>query len=210
MPINENRRAAEKANRLAEWTASPPHAVTSLGLDPRDVAKLEHAMVGVVAVAGGERYHLDEESWNKAYDEKPALIAFCEVEQDVAACLAFAKTHDLAFTCRSGGHSTAAYCLNDGGLVIDVSLMNGVFVDAEAKRAVVQAGTRFGKLNAVLDPYDLHVPGGGCPDVGVGGYMQGGGYGWTCRMFGIHSDNVLSMRVMLADGSIVTANENEH
>lgn len=210
MPINEDRRATEKAHKHARWAKSPPAAADALGLTPDDIAALERSMIGIVAVAGDDRYKLDEQSWNKAFDEKPALIAYCEVDQDVGACLAFAQKHALDFTCRSGGHSTAAYCLNNGGLVIDVSLMNGVFVDAARKQAVVQAGTLFGKLNAVLDPYGLHVPGGGCPDVGVGGYMQGGGYGWTCRMFGIHSDNVLSLRMMLADGTIVTANSTEH
>ncbi len=210
MPIYENRKAREKDAKIAAWVASPPAAATKLGLDPKDIAALERALVGTLAVPGDPTYKADEKKWNPAFDDPPALIAFCEIDADVGHCLAFAKKHSVAFTCRSGGHSTTGYCLVAGGLVIDVSRMNDVYVDAGARRAVVGAGTNFHKLNAILDGYGLHVPGGGCPDVGVAGYMQGGGYGFTSRMFGMHSDNVLEVRVMLADGSIVVANSAEH
>jgi len=210
MPIYENRKAREKEAKIAGWVASPPEVATKLGLDPKDIAAFERALVGTLAVPGDAAYKADETKWNPAFDDPPALIAFCEVEADVRYCLAFARKHALAFTCRAGGHSTAGYCLVDGGLVIDVSRMDDVYVEPGSRRAVVGSGTSFHKLNAVLNDYDLHVPGGGCSDVCVGGYMQGGGYGFTSRMFGLNSDNVLEVRVMLADGTVIVANTAEH
>ena len=85
--------------------------------------------------------------------------------------------------------------------------MNGISVDPVELTARVGAGANFGLLNAVLDGYGLHVPGGTCADVGVAGFMQGGGYGLTSRRFGINSDCVLAVTMMLADGTIVVADE---
>ncbi len=123
--------------------------------------------------------------------------------------LALATDFGLKVACRSGGHSTAGYSVNDG-IVLDTSRLNDVSVDAAANTASVGPGATFEKLNATLDSYHLHVPGGGCPDVCVGGYMQGGGYGFTSREFGMHCDNVQSVLVMLVDGSIVKADAGNH
>src|SRR5262249_11195490 len=108
---------------------------------------------------------------------------------------------------RSGGHNTAGHCVNSG-LVIDLGRMNHVSVDPDRKRATVGPGASFEKINAVLDQYHLHAPGaGGCAKVCAGGYVQGGGYGFTSLMYGMSSDNVVRMVVALADGSIVEADE---
>ncbi len=206
MPYYENRRRQEKQARVAEWKASPPAKV-----DAALAAELQSKLQGDVAVPESDIYQKDEKTrWNHAFPDAPALIAFCEVPADVRACLSFARKHAMRFCCRSGGHSTTGYSLVNDGLVIDVSRIHDVYVDAGKRQAIVGAGTSFHKLNAVLDGFGLHVPGGGCPDVCVGGYMQGGGYGFTSRMFGINSDNVLQVRVMLHDGSIVVANAVEN
>jgi FAD/FMN-containing dehydrogenase len=205
VPIFENRKARVKEQKIARWTRSSADALAALKLSHQAVAALERRLQGTLAVPGDPAYEQDEQNWNPAYHERPALIAFCEVAGDVRECLAFAGRHGLQVVCRSGGHSTAGYCLATGALVVDVSRINDVVVDPGARRVTVGGGTSFHKLNAVLDEYGLHVPGGGCPDVCVGGYMQGGGYGFTSRMFGIHCDNVLQVRVMLADGRIVVA-----
>jgi FAD/FMN-containing dehydrogenase len=199
-----------KEQHIAGWKAAPPKIFKKLGLTPNEIAELTRAMVGTVAVPGDPAYQQDEAHWNHAFNDHPAIIAFCEVPADVRHCLAFARRHKVPFTCRSGGHSTAGYCLTNGGLVIDISSINDIFVDLGTMTATIGAGANFHKVNAILDSYGVHTPGGGCPDVGVGGYMQGGGYGFTSRMFGMNCDNVLQVRVMLADGTIVTANSVEH
>ncbi|HXV86176.1 MAG TPA: FAD-binding oxidoreductase [Gemmatimonadales bacterium] len=210
MPIYVNRKAQEKEARIAAWAATPELARLPAGITPADRAALERALIGTLVHPGEPAYQQDQQNWNPAFHDKPALIAFCEVPADVGHCLAFARRHRVPFSCRAGGHNTAGYCLSNGGLVIDVSRINDVYVDPGARTAVVGAGATFHKVNAILESYGLHVPGGGCPDVGVAGYMQGGGYGFTSRMFGINCDNVLQVRVMLADGTLVTANAAEH
>jgi FAD/FMN-containing dehydrogenase len=90
-------------------------------------------------------------------------------------------------------------------MVLDVSNINHVLIDKTLMRARVGAGANWGQVIAELDANQVHTVTGGCPDVGVAGYLQGGGYGFTSREFGMGSDNILQMTVMLADGSTVVA-----
>ena len=167
--------------------------------------ELHLAIVGNIILPSDPNYHTARLLSNYAFQSYPLLIVYCEVFGDVRHCLEFAKKHELRVAVRSGGHSTAGLSINDG-LVIDLSRMRYAVVDPEKKQATVGAGTNFGHLNACLDAYGLHVPGGGCDDVCVAGFMQGGGYGYTSRTFGLNCDNALSVTAMLADGRIVIAN----
>jgi FAD/FMN-containing dehydrogenase len=128
------------------------------------------------------------------------------VFNDVARALEFAERWELSPVCRSGGHSAAGYSGNNE-MVIDLSRINYVVVDPKKECAVVGAGANFGHLNAVLDGYQLHLPGGACDDVGIAGFVQGGGYGYTSMLYGMNCDSVLDVLVMLADGSVVLASD---
>jgi FAD/FMN-containing dehydrogenase len=110
---------------------------------------------------------------------------------------------------RSGGHSTAGFSVNSG-MLIDMSRIKHVVVNPKEKRAIAGAGATIGDLNAALNMYNLHVPSGGCHDVCVAGYMQGGGYGFTSRKFGMNCDNVHEVLVMLANRKIVVANREKN
>ncbi|MDH2380874.1 FAD-binding oxidoreductase [Bradyrhizobium sp. CER78] len=151
-------------------------------------------------------YQQDRQLANNAFQSFPQLIVYCEVFSDIRQCLAFAQRCGLTVAVRSGGHSTAGLSVNDD-MVIDLSRLRYVVVDPKAHTAVVGAGTNMGHLNAALDIYHLHVPGGSCHDVCVAGFMQGGGFGYTSRCFGLNCDNVVAIRVMLADGRIVVADD---
>ncbi len=172
----------------------------------RDEArKLDLAIVGNVVLPFDPTYFSDRLLSNYVFQSYPLIIAFCEVFNDVRCCLEFAKKHDLQIAIRSGGHSTAGLSINDS-FVIDLSRLQYAVVDPEKKQVTVGGGTSFGYLNACLDAYGLHVPGGGCDGVCVGGFVGGGGYGYTSRTFGLNCDNVISITAMLADGRIVVAN----
>jgi FAD/FMN-containing dehydrogenase len=172
--------------------------------NPDKGRKLRAKLQGEVVLSGDAPYTDSRQLSNAAFQSFPQLIVYCEVFQDVWECLKFARDNHLVITTRSGGHSTAGFSVNDG-MVIDTSRLNGVYVDSSRKVAVVGPGTNWGHLNATLADYGLHVPTGICGDVCVAGFMQGGGYGLTSRMFGMNCDNVQEMLVMLADGRIVRA-----
>jgi FAD/FMN-containing dehydrogenase len=177
---------------------------------PRERLKAAQAgLQGYIVLPGDPQYNADRMLFNPVFNPYPVVIIYCLVESDVAIALQLAQDLVLPFTVRSGGHCTAGFSAGYGAL-IDVSGLNDVTVDTTAQAATVGTGCPFSKLETVLDGYGLHVPGGECPDVCIGGYMQGGGYGFTSVTYGMNCDNVIDMRVMLADGRIVTASQTQN
>ena len=175
-------------------------------LPSKDIADLQKKLIGTIVLPSDPDYDHDRQLANSVFQAFPAVIVYCQVFEDVWHSLAFARRHGLHVRCRSGGHSTAGFSIETAALILDTSRISYVVVDPVARTARVGAGTNLGMLNAVLDGYRLHVPGGACPDVCVAGHMMGGGYGWTSRQYGMNCDNVLEVTVMLADGRTVRAN----
>lgn len=163
-------------------------------------------LVGDMVFPGDPTYDTVRKLWNPLFDPFPALIIRCHTEQDVRIALKLGSDTGLPVSLRSGGHTTAGYS-GGSGIMVDVSALNDVFIDVENMVAHVSCGTNFGKLNSALQARGMHLPVGECDDVCIGGFMQGGGYGFTARTFGIHSDNVVSILMMLADRRVVIANE---
>jgi FAD/FMN-containing dehydrogenase len=200
----QNLRRQRREARTAAASASRREAARRGGIDPHAVAEMERLFHGRLVWPGDPAYQDSRKLYNPAFEGHPQLVAYCDTQGDVRLCLRLAHHSGLPVTCRAGGHSTAGYSVNNG-IVIDVSDMKDVHVDYRREQATVGAGTRFGRLNSRLDDYQLHVPGGVCEDVAVGGYAQGGGWSMTSREFGMNCDNILSVRVMLWDGHVVEA-----
>src|SRR6202034_2138485 len=135
-------------------------------------------LVGHITLPQDASYPGARATFMNAFQHFPQIIVYCVGFSDVVASIHFAQEVGLKPVCRSGGHSTAGYSMNDH-MVIDVSGINYVRVDTESATAWIGAGTPFGHVNAVLDFYGFHLPGAGCETVAVAGYMQGGGYGFT-------------------------------
>ena len=199
-----NRHQRAKARRAAAWEASVARVANNFTVS--DAKRLQAAIQGTVVLPTDPTYQDARQGFVPNFQDFPQIVVECAVASDVLQALAFARRHSLWVVCRAGGHSTAGYSVNSG-MVLDVAAMNDVHVDVESLRAFVGAGCTFGKLNAAIELYGLHVPGGGCPDVAVAGYAQGGGYGVTSLMFGMHSDNLERALVALADGSLVIADD---
>lgn len=164
------------------------------------------ALQGYIVLPNDPRYDADRRLSNPVFNAYPTVIIYCAVERDVAIALAFARGQRLPFTVRSGGHCTAGFSAGAGAL-IDVSGLDDATVDVANAIATVGTGCPFKKFDSVLAACGLHVPGGECEDVCIGGFMQGGGYGFTSVTYGMNCDNVIDLRVMLADGQVVTASE---
>ncbi|APG88026.1 FAD-dependent oxidoreductase (plasmid) [Sinorhizobium americanum CCGM7] len=198
---------AQRLRRVAPaWKARAEIGQTD-AIPPHYAEELQKRIVGTVVLPGDPDYDRDRLLTNPRFSAFPQVIVYCEVENDVAECIHVARALSLPVVVRSGGHSTGGFSSQDGFL-IDVSRMNEVVVDPANLSAWVGPGTNFRKFNAKLQYFDLHTPGGACADVCIGGYMQGGGYGFTARMFGMNCDQVQAVRLMLADGRMVDADEN--
>lgn len=169
----------------------------------------QRQLVGHIVLPGDPKYDSDRKLFNPVFNAYPSAIVYCAVDSDVAIALRLARDSAVPFTVRSGGHCTAGFSAGSG-VLIDVSNLDDVYVDVGAEIAHVGAGCDFQKLNSALSLSGLHVPGGECPDVCVGGYVQGGGYGFTSVTFGMNCDNVIDMRVVLADGRIVVASRSSN
>jgi FAD/FMN-containing dehydrogenase len=177
--------------------------------DPR-VAALRSQLQGPVFAQGDAGYDAARLAYFTRYDGvSPLAVAFCERSRDVARAIRWARSHDIRFSVRSGGHNYGGYSTGTG-LVIDLSRLKTVAVNSAGTEAGIGPGAR------LIDVYDrlwqrrVTIPAGTCPSVGLGGLALGGGLGYTARAFGTTSDNVLSLRIVDANGQVLTADENRH
>jgi FAD/FMN-containing dehydrogenase len=145
--------------------------------------------------------------WNGAIDRRPALIARCRDAHDVVAALRLARERELAVAVRGGGHGVAGLAVNDGGLVIDLTPMKRIAVDAAARTARAQGGVLWGELDGAMQEHGLATVGGIVTHTGIAGLTLGGGIGWLMRRHGATVDNFLGAEVVTPGGSIVRADE---
>jgi len=148
--------------------------------------------------------------FNAMIDRRPAMMAQCVDAADVIACVNFARENNLTLAIRGGGHNGPGLGSCDDGLVIDLRKMRGIRVDAEAQTVQVQGGCVWADVDHATHPFGLAACSGIIASTGVGGLSLGGGIGHLSRKYGLTVDNLLSADVVLADGTMVTANETEH
>lgn len=206
MPKSHSYKRTRDAATIAEWRRLDPAQFEALGLDRRHLEDVQIGLEGPVLVPGQADYDRERGLSNPVFDGAPAAIVCCRIENDVRIALQMALDRGLRFMVRSGGHCTAGFSTGPG-VLIDVSGLRRIDVDPVNRLVRVGTGLNFGALNKELAAYGLHIPGGECEGVCVGGFVQGGGLGFTSATYGMNSDNVLEMRVMLADGSVVIASE---
>lgn len=167
------------------------------------VEGLTAALKGRVVEPGAVNYDTARALFNAMIDKRPAAIAYCANEADVAATVRYGTEHDLRIAVRCGGHNGGGLGSVNDGLVIDLSELNDVSVNPAAQTARVGGGTLLSKLVEVTHEHGLTVPVGIIGTTGVGGLTLGGGMGHLTRAFGLTIDNLLGATVVLADGSIV-------
>ena len=165
---------------------------------------------GTVIRRGDAGYDQARRVWNGMIDRSPAAIFRCSSTADVVAAVNFAREEGLALAVRGGGHNAAGLALVDDGLVIDLSGMRGVRVDADKRIAYVQGGALWRDLDAATHPLGLATTGGVISSTGVGGLTLGGGLGWLMRQHGLACDNVLAVEIVTADGQVRRASATEN
>ena len=148
--------------------------------------------------------------WNGAIDRRPAVIASCSTAAQVAEAIRFARGQGLELAIRGGGHNYAGHAVCDGGMMIHLGAMNGVAVDAAARRATCGGGATWADIDAAAQQHGLATPGGFISHTGVAGLTLGGGIGWLTKLAGLSCDNLLGAEVVTADSRIVHASQKEH
>jgi FAD/FMN-containing dehydrogenase len=168
------------------------------------------AVRGAVLRPGDERYDEARRVWNGMIDRSPALIVRCECGDDVVAAVGLARSTGLELAVRGGGHNAAGLAVCEGGIVIDLSPMRAVSVNAERRTARAEGGATWGDFDRATQAHGLATPGGAISTTGIAGLTLGGGMGWLTRSYGLASDNLIRVEVVTADGRRVTASETEN
>jgi FAD/FMN-containing dehydrogenase len=147
---------------------------------------------------------------NGLIDKRPALIAQCQGMADIVDAVQLARRLQLEVAVRGGGHNVAGRATVDGGLIIDLSPMKGIHVDAKARTARVQGGVTWGEFNRETQLHGLATTGGVVSTTGVAGLTLGGGIGWLMGKYGLALDNLRSVDLVTADGRVLRASADEH
>jgi FAD/FMN-containing dehydrogenase len=179
-------------------------------IDDEALTAFDTAVRGEIVTAESADYDEVRAVWNRMIDRHPALIVRCTGTADVVTAVNFARENDLLLAVRGGGHNAAGSATCQGGMMIDLSLMKGVFVDAPGRTVRVQGGATLGDVDHETQLYGLATPLGVVSETGVAGLTLGGGYGHLRRMHGLSCDNILSVEIVTADGQVRTASAEEN
>jgi FAD/FMN-containing dehydrogenase len=185
------------------------HSLPYLTLD-KDVRQVRQSDIDAFAVqirggilsAADDAYDEARRVWNGTVDRRPALIARCLTDSDVQAAVRFAAAHRMLVSVRGGGHHIAGNAVAEGGLMIDLSGMRTISIDAAQRTARVGPGALLSDFDRESQTYGLATPLGINSTTGVAGLTLGGGFGWLTRRHGMTIDNLLSATVVTADGAV--------
>ena len=175
-----------------------------------DADALAAKLHGTLVRPGDGDYDEARALYNAMIDKRPALIARVADVDDVVTAVSFARENGLDLAIRGGGHNGAGLGSVDGGLVIDLAALSSVEVDPDASTVTIGGGAKLGEVDAATNAHGLATPAGIIASTGAGGLMLGGGIGHLSRGAGLSIDNILGAEVVLADGSVVNADESEN
>ncbi len=179
-------------------------------LDTTAVEALHTSLRGPLVTPSDPSYDETRQVHNGMIDKHPQLIARCLDAADIAKAVNFARQKNLEVAVRGGGHNVAGNAVCEGGLMIDLSLMKAVDVDAKARTARAQAGVTWGEFNHETQLHGLATTGGTVSTTGIAGLTLGGGIGWLIGKYGLAVDNLLSAEIVTANGEVLRASANEN
>jgi len=165
---------------------------------------------GSLCLKGEPGYDEARTIWNAMIDRRPSAVVRCQGASDVMQAVRFARENGLLVAVRGGGHNIAGNAVCEGGLLIDLSPMRSVRIDAKKRTARVEPGVTLGEFDKEAQAFGLATPLGINSTTGVGGLALGGGFGWLSRKFGFTVDSLLTADVVTADGALVQASAAEN
>lgn len=171
---------------------------------------LSNLCTGPVLMPGTAPYGEAVSLWNGAIDTRPAAVVRCEDTRDVAAVLHHARENGYPVAVKGGGHDWGGRSMVQDGIVIDLSRLKSIAIDAGRQVATIGGGVLSGELVDAADPHGLVPVTGTARDVGMAGFILGGGYGPLVNRYGLAADNLLGADVVLSDGTAVTADEDSN
>jgi FAD/FMN-containing dehydrogenase len=185
-------------------------SLTSKAIDEQIIAEFQAGFRGELLRSGDAGYEDARKVFNAMIDKHPAIIVRCAGAVDVIRAVNFARAHNLLIAVRGVGHNVAGTSICEGGILIDLSRMKGMRIDPVKRTVRVEPGLTWGEVNDDLQEFGLAATGGFVSTTGVSGLTVGGGLGWLVRKYGLALDNLLSVDVVTADGSFLTASSTQN
>ncbi len=182
----------------------------TVDLTPEALQTFKATFKGRVLTADDPEYEESRTIWNAMIDRRPGLLVRCTGTVDVVQAVRFARQHGLLTSVRGGGHNIAGLSVCEGGLMIDLSFLRAVWVDPVQRRARAQAGCTLGDVDRETQLHGLAAVLGFVSATGIAGLTVGGGFGYLTRRHGWTCDNVVSMEVVMADGTLRRASADEN
>ncbi len=176
-------------------------------LEPRELRALRSVVRGKVLVEGDFGYDAARGIQNTIYDRRPAVIVRPVDALDVSRAVITARDLGLEIAVKGGGHSLAGHSAIEGGMLIDLGAMRGVDIDPVRRVGCAEGGVTAGAYTLAAHQHGLATPFGDSTTVGLGGLTLGGGLGWLVRRHGLTLDSLLEAELVMADGQVVTVNE---
>jgi FAD/FMN-containing dehydrogenase len=205
------REAAHEAADVGSLIPAISSTGNEISIETTAVGELADSLSGHLYLPSDDGYVAAKRVWNGMFDHKqPAMVLQCANIEDVVNAVNFARDRNLLVSVKGGGHSFPGKCTSDGGMMIDLSQMYQVDVDAAGLTARVDGGALLGHVDSASLPHDLLTTTGTVSHTGVGGFTLGGGMGRTDRMMGLAIDNLLAATVVTASGDVVRASEEEN
>jgi FAD/FMN-containing dehydrogenase len=179
-------------------------------LEEATVAAFKQSLRGQLIIPSDARYAEARQVWNANIDRWPGLICRPAGVADVIRAVHFAREHHLLVAVRGGAHNVAGTSVCNGGLVIDLSRMQGIRVDLVQRTVRAEGGVKWGAFDRETQAFGLATTGGTIADTGIAGLTLGGGHGWLGYKYGLAADNLTSVDIVTADGTLRTASDAEH
>ncbi|MEJ2522729.1 MAG: FAD-binding oxidoreductase [Gammaproteobacteria bacterium] len=174
------------------------------------IEALSSEVAGHVLLPDSTGYDAARAVWNGRFDYRPAVVIRCSRAADVVRAVNFARQHRLPLSVKGGGHDYAGNTVGEDSLLVDLSPMKAVVVDAQNRRATAEGGATWADVDAATQAEGLATPGGTVSTVGIAGFTLGGGAGWLTRKFGLAADNLLAAEVVTATGEVVRASSHDN
>jgi FAD/FMN-containing dehydrogenase len=174
------------------------------------IEKVKNKVKGQIVLPDDPNYDEVREIWNAMIDRRPAVIIQCAEADDVLQAISYARENGLEISIRGGGHNIAGSALCDNGVLIDLSNMKTVRVDAQKRRAYVEPGATLGDFDKAIQAHGLATPVGINSTTGIAGLTLGGGFGWLTRKYGMTIDNLVSAEMVTSDGKKIQVSKDEN
>ena len=175
-----------------------------------DVDELRGKFAGTILLPSDPGYDAVRMVHNGLIDRRPAVILRCTGTADVVASVNFALSKGLEVSVRGGGHNVAGRAVCDGGAMIDLAKMKGIYVDPVGRLCRAQPGVTWGEFNRETQLHGLATTGGVVSTTGIAGLTLGGGIGYLMGLYGLTIDNLISAEIVTADGNVLTASKDQN